>query len=398
MKYTIVTGLFALSALQMQAQTTAGKPFQLNGSLKGIKDTTLYFYYADVSGKNTKDSVRTVKGKFTLKGIINEPTSSMLFIKTGSAWPSDMATIYLEPTVMTAQLQYNQFKDAVVKGSRTQQEFDQLNSKLKPVQTKMKPASEAYDKANKIYMEAIKNKKPEAELDSLKNVASNVKDALDPYYEEMREINYTFFKEHPNSYVTLNNLRYYVSSVPLDSLQAIYNKMLPQMQQSRNGKDLAVELEKLRGGSPGSMAKNFSTVDIDGNAISLADYKGKYVLLDFWASWCVPCRKGNPHLKELYAKYKDNGIEFIGISDDDRNNAAWKKAVEKDGLPWKHVLRGLDMEKRMKNEPYDTDISEKFGIHTLPTKILIDPNGKIIGRYSSEEGPLDVKLKEIFGS
>ncbi|MDI3319479.1 TlpA disulfide reductase family protein [Pinibacter soli] len=398
MKYTIVTGLLAFSGLQIQAQTPAGNPFQLKGTLKGIQDTVLYIHYTDASGKNIKDSVRTVKGQFTLKGNISEPAASMLYIKSASAYPSDMATIYLEPTVITAQLQYNQFKDVVVKGSHTQQELDLLNSQLKPVQNKMKPASEAYDKANKIYMEAVKNKKPDAELDSLKNVASNVKDGLDPYYEEMRAINYSFFKEHPNSYITLNNLRYYVSSLPLDSLQALYNKMSPQMQQSRNGKELAVEIEKLRGGSPGSMAKNFTTVDMDGKAISLADYKGKYVLLDFWASWCVPCRKGNPHLKALYAKYKDKGIEFIGISDDDRNNAAWKKAVEKDGLPWKHVLRGLDMDKRMKNEPYDTDISEKFGIHTLPTKILIDPNGKIIGRYSSEEEPLDIKLKEIFGT
>ena len=132
--------------------------------------------------------------------------------------------------------------------------------------------------------------------------------------------------------------------------------------------------------------------------ISLSDYKGKYVLLDFWASWCVPCRAGNPHLKELYAKYHDKGIEFIGVSDDDSKPDAWHKAVEKDGLPWRHVLRGLDMQKLMNNQPNPNDISEKYGIHTLPTKILIDPAGKIIGRYSEESEPLDAELKKIFGS
>jgi len=96
----------------------------------------------------------------------------------------------------------------------------------------------------------------------------------------------------------------------------------------------------------------------------------------------------------LYAKYKDKGIEFIGISDDDRNHEAWKKAVEKDGLPWRHVLRGLKYE----NGVFDrsTDISENFGIHTLPTKILIDPKGMIVGRFGEEEEALDKKLKEIF--
>ena len=144
------------------------------------------------------------------------------------------------------------------------------------------------------------------------------------------------------------------------------------------------------------MATDFSTIDINGNTLKLSDKKGKYVLLHFWTSWCVPCRKGNPHLKELYLKYKDKEIEFIGIADDDRAEDAWKKAVEKDGIGiWKHVRRGLKYE----NGVFDrsTDISDNFGIHTLPTKILIDPNGIIIGRFEEEAGPLDKKLKEVFG-
>ena len=145
------------------------------------------------------------------------------------------------------------------------------------------------------------------------------------------------------------------------------------------------------------MSNNFNTQDINGNKISLADYKGKYVLLDFWASWCVPCRKGNPHLKELYSKYRDKGFEVIGVSDDDRNPEAWKTAVAKDGLPWQHVLRGF---KIVNGAPDRTnDINEGFNISTLPTQILIDRTGTIIARYG-EDGDahelLDEKLKSIF--
>lgn len=106
----------------------------------------------------------------------------------------------------------------------------------------------------------------------------------------------------------------------------------------------------------------------------------------------------NPHLKELYAIYKDKGIEFIGVSDDDSKPEAWHKAVEKDGPPWRQVLRGFDMEKLMKNEPNPNDISKKYGISSLPTKILIDRAGKIICRYSEESSALDAELKQIFGS
>jgi thiol-disulfide isomerase/thioredoxin len=124
-------------------------------------------------------------------------------------------------------------------------------------------------------------------------------------------------------------------------------------------------------------------------------------LLDFWASWCVPCRKGNPHLLSLYSKYKDKGLEIIGVSDDDNNHEAWQKAVDKDGIGvWKHVLRGLDMKKRLAGEENESDISQYYGIHSLPTKILIDPNGIIIGRYGGggeSDEAMDKKFAEIFG-
>jgi thiol-disulfide isomerase/thioredoxin len=136
--------------------------------------------------------------------------------------------------------------------------------------------------------------------------------------------------------------------------------------------------------------------------LKLTDFRGKYVLVDFWASWCVPCRAGNPHLLSLYAKYKDKGFEIIGVSDDDSNHEAWKKAVEKDGIGvWKHVLRGL---KRDPNSEYGFDksasISDRYGISSLPTKILIDPAGVIIGRYGGggeDDAAMDKKLAEVFG-
>ncbi|HEY8970280.1 MAG TPA: redoxin domain-containing protein, partial [Puia sp.] len=159
-------------------------------------------------------------------------------------------------------------------------------------------------------------------------------------------------------------------------------------------------IEKLAAGWPGSMAKDFTAKELGGGTLSLSSLKGKYVLIDFWASWCVPCRKSMPHVKELYAEYKDKGLEVIGVSDDDRDSTAWKKALAKDGTGiWHNVLRGLDMEKIQRGEKNDKDISEKFGIHSLPTKILIDRDGRIIGRYDKgtdeEAAELDRKLAEV---
>ena len=113
---------------------------------------------------------------------------------------------------------------------------------------------------------------------------------------------------------------------------------------------------------------DFTQSDIDGFPFTLSSLKGKYVLLDFWASWCIPCRKENPKLKLLYEQYKEKGLEVIGVSLD-TNEEKWKEAVEKDDLPWIHIsdLKG-----------FNNEISSTLGIRSIPTTILIDPEGKIV--------------------
>lgn len=357
--------------------------FVLNGNLKNQNNGLLLLYYTNADNKRVQDSAVVEDGKFSFKGNISGPTMAYLALKEEKRNQDHSVSFFLEPSVMTVVLPLNKFGDAKFTGSKTENEYATLQTKKQKMQERWQVVMDT--------LSAV-NKRSNVEFQKLKDWV------LTPYQAEAKEIDYAFFAAHPQSPVTAYMLRFHISSLPLDSLQMYYNKLGKKVQQTDDGKDLAKEIEKLRGGSPGSMAKNFTTTDINGEKLSLSDFKGKYVLLDFWASWCVPCRAGNPHLKELYAKYKDKGIEFIGISDDDRNHDAWHKAVEKDGLPWRHVLRGFDMQKLMNNEPNPNDISEKFGIHTLPTKILIDRSGKIIGRYSEEEGPLDAKLKSIFGS
>lgn len=371
--------------------------FHLKGQIKGQKTGYIKLYYTDKNSKRIKDSAAITNGKFQLSGQIKEPTMAYLEgdVKSGAMDEANTTSFYLEPATITIQLTYNDFKKAVIKGSATQDESKALSQLTAPVIKEMEPISKEYDIANAAYSAAVKAKKDEATLEALKEKASAIRDKFDPFSARMAELQYQFFRQHPQSYVTAFNLRFYVSSLPLDSLKAFYTRLGP-LQQSSSGKELAKEIEQMQWGSPGSVAKNFTSAEINGGQLSLSDYKGKYVLLDFWASWCIPCRKGNPHLKELYARYKDNGIEFIGIADDDREENKWREAVAKDGIGiWKHIRRGLKYE----NGSFDrsTDISDKFGIHTLPTKILIDRDGVIIGRYSEEEAPLDEMLKKLFG-
>ena len=123
-------------------------------------------------------------------------------------------------------------------------------------------------------------------------------------------------------------------------------------------------------------AKNFEKKDMNGKTVSLEKLRGKYVLLDFWGSWCAPCRASHPHLKELYEKYKKR-VVFINVAQEnvkDLNEARklWKMAVKEDGLTWTQILNNEGREA--------CDMIRLFNIYSFPTKVLIDPNGIVVAR------------------
>ena len=159
---------------------------------------------------------------------------------------------------------------------------------------------------------------------------------------------------------------------------------------------IANEIAVLERVAPGKPAPDFTVTDVNGKPFTLSGLKGKVVLLDFWASWCVPCRKSNPHVRELYKKYHKKGFDVVYSASDDGAEDKWRKAIADDqliGEGYHHVLRGYDRKLQDKENP--RDLSKKYGVHFLPTKYLIDRDGNLIGKVNDEE--LDVKLKEIFG-
>ncbi|MBC9912402.1 TlpA disulfide reductase family protein [Chitinophaga varians] len=367
---TTIIGCMALTAF---AYAQEKKPFVLNGKVTDQPNGKLYLMYEDVTGNRNFDSVVLKNGRFTVRGEIVGP--AVTYIRSGRGDDS--------PALVVLMPGSQQFTAAENKLSLGRMSGNNANAGVWELQQE----------------KALIQQKHQSRLDSLRNeknhdAAAAIRERLAPFFEENDQADYHYFRKYPTSALTAYMLRYHVADLPLDTLQQYYDKLGAATQHSGFAKYIADELNSLRHGSPGAVAADFTAKDIQGNSLSLSQYKGRYVLLDFWASWCVPCRKGNPHLKELYARYQSKGWEIIGISDDDRNEKAWKTAVAKDDLPWKHVLRGLDMS-RLEDNP--NDISLKYGIHSLPTKILIDPKGVIIGRYGSEGDELDKKLKAIYG-
>ncbi|NJK84446.1 MAG: TlpA family protein disulfide reductase, partial [Saprospiraceae bacterium] len=151
-------------------------------------------------------------------------------------------------------------------------------------------------------------------------------------------------------------------------------------------KPLEQQMASARSFIIGAEAPDFGQQTPEGNTVQLSDLKGQVVLIDFWASWCGPCRQENPNVVRMYNKYKDKGFEILGVSLD-RTKDAWLRAIEADKLTWQHVsdLRG-----------WTNEVAQLYGVTSIPHTVLVDAEGKIIAR-NLRGATLEAKLESIFG-
>ena len=233
------------------------------------------------------------------------------------------------------------------------------------------------------------------------NNRDSVAKLMEPYRKTLIERQKEYMEKYPSTALTARLLSQQTSRMTLDEMKNAYDKLDAIAKETSSAKEIASEIAVLERVMPGNPAPEIAKNDlVTGKPFALSSLKGKVVLLDFWASWCVPCRKSNPHVKALYEKYRKKGFDVVYVADNDSRPEDALKAIDQDGIKkYHHVLRGLKVQKdangKMTGYDKSEDVSEQYAIHFLPTKYLIDREGKIIGKVTDEE--LDVKLKEIFG-
>ncbi len=382
--------LFIFS-IHIVAQSKPNQNFELSGNIKDWEGKYIYFTHSAMGKTRSWDSTLVKNNKFSFQGSIAQPVVGYLSISEKERFKSkneDKITdeLYLTPSKMKIDLKINEFKTAKLKGSKVHNEYLSLEKKKKKYNDKMEPYSKEYVRLNNEYIAAAKLPNAEEVRNELSAKMYKIKDDMEPFRKASNDIDLAFFKNNPNSYITLRFLRYYYSSHSLDELKNYYNKLTPTTKKWDVAKELQDEITTLSNSSKGSMAPEFGGIDINGDSLSLRQFRGKYVLLDFWASWCKPCRQGNPALIKLHNTYSSKGFEIIGLADDNKQEDKWKAAVEKDKIQiWKHIL--------------DFNIGELYGIHTIPLQVLIDPNGKILARFGDggeSHDNIEKYLAEIF--
>src|SRR5580658_885554 len=334
MKYLPFIG-GAVIALVLWKRPADPSTYTIRGNISGLETGWVFMYHR--SGSPT-DSASIIHGRFELTGMVTETEFCHLVFKKVSGDNLFSMGFFLQPGAISATGNKNALASLTFTGAPVQDEYEKLL------------------------------------LDEMKQ-PENARAALVEQYASA----------HPASYVSVEEVLEYFSYNPdADTLQHIYNGLAPEIQSSYMGKELKQILDAALLTGIGRVAPEFTQADAKDKPVALSSFKGQYVLVDFWASWCGPCRLENPNLLKNYRKFHSKGFTVLGVSLDEKKDK-WLAAIRQDDLPWTQVsdLKGW------KNE-----VAVQYGVEGIPMNFLLDKEGKIVARGLT--GPsLEKQLEEL---
>jgi peroxiredoxin len=337
--------------------------FEVKGNISGLADGKVQIVsMAEDHAVLASDSAKN--GVFTLKGSVAEP--SLYYIVLSNEQPQ---YLYLENKAITITGSQTDIKNIKVEGSSSHVDFVEFNKIFNPLIAELNG-----------FAALIQREQDEKKKEDLFKKYDSVSKKVDA------EVG-NFVASKKSSFVSafLLSVSSQVTADPI-VLEQRFNMLSEEVRNSEIGKGLANSIAYFKVGAVGTDALDFTQNDVKGNPVKLSAFKGKYVLLDFWASWCKPCRLENPNVVKVYNKFKSKNFTVLGVSLD-QSKDAWVKAIESDKLAWNHVS---DL------KYWENAVAQMYHVQSIPGNYLIDPNGKIVARDLRGED-LEKKLCELLG-
>mgnify|MGYP000509373938 CR=1 FL=1 len=365
MKRTILLITLPLIVFACSKQTQ----YDISGNIKNMNKVPVTLQKTQDGEWSTVDSAQVEFGEFSFQGKLKHPQMMRLVVGQNQG----KIKFFAENADISIKAKKDSLSSAQVKGSQVHRKYKDFQGQLKDFNHKLEKARQAYQKAHK--------KEDEKAMEQ-----------AGKRYRKISEDRRAFVKEYVGKngdsylapYLTRKYLLPYMEYPELDS---IYKTFATKVKQTSYGKALNERRNTLERTQVGKKFIDFTLPDTSGTPVSFSDHVGDgYVLLDFWAAWCGPCRRENPNLVDAYQKYHDKGFEIFGVSFD-KSKKAWLKAIDKDNITWPQVS---DL------EYWDNKAGEKYGIRSIPSNFLIDEDGKIVEKNLRGE-ELDKKLQEIYG-
>ena len=371
-KNLAIISILPLLTLTALAQQKKKDNFKLSGSIAPYASGTAYLYY-EKEGTIKTDSTEVVNGRFKMTGKVEGPVFARLIFSPSStvAVRSARLSFYLEPGTVSIS-SADTLKNVTVSGSKSDIDFLPIrqalmiyNSKLSLLNQEARQYQAAKDTAG----------------------ITKVRRKMNKLEEDLKNDTYRKFVEQylasPVSLYALNEVA--GNYLNPEEIEPLFNKLSLQVRNSKAGRDFAEKIATTKASLPGGYLPDFLQPDTSGNLVRLSSFKGKHTLVDFWASWCMPCREENPGLVKAFHAFKDKGFTILGVSLD-KNKESWLKAIHVDKLCWTQVS---DL------KYWNNDVAKKFDIRFIPQNILLDPFGKIIARNLRGD-ELNKTLAEIF--